>query len=112
MRFYITKRFNSRNNTTKRCAKMVSVCRISEELVESRHDFRFLVANKLPQEIFLILLSLCMVIQNSSSPVLLGASEERIQQTKPIRNHTLNPKTNPNFSGKKLQESKHLCLEL
>lgn len=59
-----------------------SVSRIGEELVEARHDFWTLVANILPQEILLVLLSLCMVIQYSGSPVLLGTSAEINQKKK------------------------------
>lgn len=70
---YITRKTSERLNSRKQydLENGFSVFGIGEEFVDSGHDLGMLVANKLPQEIFLVLLSLCMVIQNPSSPILL-----------------------------------------
>lgn len=49
-----------------------SVFRISEEVVDGRHDFRGLVSDELPKSMFGILFPFCKVFQNTSSPVFLG----------------------------------------
>lgn len=51
------------------------LARVREESVDAWHNFRCLVADEFPQEMLFVLFSLGVIVQYSSSSVLLGHSD-------------------------------------
>lgn len=76
---------------------------VSEEVVDRWHNFWGLVAYKLPQEMFRILLSLSKVIQHSSSPILLAHSDSQMIKRNDVlislQNSYLRKQNIPHFNG-------------
>ena len=54
------------------------LARVREESVDAWHNFRRLVADEFPQEMLFVLFSLGVIVQYSSSSVLLGHSDFRV----------------------------------